>query len=60
MRRFLEQMPDGLDMISQSLQSRVRLTQAMVFVAKEVPDPLVQNFLFSSRKSISVFLWRTH
>src|ERR1051325_6705028 len=39
MRRFLEQMPDGLDMISQSLQAGLGLTPAMVFVAREVPDP---------------------
>lgn len=44
MRRFLEQMPDGLDMISQSLQAGLGLTQAMVFVAREVPDPLGTEF----------------
>jgi len=44
MRRFLEQMPDGLDMISQSLQAGLGLTQAMVFVAKEMPDPLGTEF----------------
>jgi tight adherence protein B len=44
MRRFLEQMPDGLDMISQSLQAGLGLTQAMVYVAKEVPDPLGTEF----------------
>lgn len=44
MRRFLEQMPDALDMISQSLQAGLGLTQAMVYVAKEVPDPLGTEF----------------
>jgi tight adherence protein B len=44
MRRFLEQMPDGLDMMSQSLQAGLGLTQAMVFVAKEMPDPLGTEF----------------
>jgi len=44
LRRFLEQMPDGLDMISQSLQAGMGLTQAMVYVAKEIPDPLGTEF----------------
>jgi tight adherence protein B len=44
LRRFLEQMPDGLDMISQSLQAGFGLTQAMVFVSKEMPDPLGTEF----------------
>ena len=44
LRKFLEQMPDGLDMISQSLQAGMGLTQAMVFVAKEMPDPLGTEF----------------
>jgi tight adherence protein B len=39
LRKFLEQFPDGLDMIAQSLQAGLGLTQAMVFVAKEMPDP---------------------
>lgn len=43
-RKFLEQMPDGLDMISQSLQAGMGLTQSMVFVAKEMPDPLGTEF----------------
>ena len=43
-RRFLKQMPDGLDMMSQSLQAGLGLTQAMVFVAKEMPDPLGTEF----------------
>jgi tight adherence protein B len=44
MRRFLEQLPDGLDMISQSLQAGLGLTQAMVYVAKEMADPLGTEF----------------
>jgi tight adherence protein B len=44
LRRFLEQMPDALDMISQSLQAGLGLTQAMVFVAKEMPDPMGTEF----------------
>ena len=40
----MEQMPDGLDMISQSLQAGLGLTQAMVFVSKEMPDPLGTEF----------------
>lgn len=44
LRRFLEQMPDGLDMISQSLQAGLGLTQAMVFVGKEMPDPMGTEF----------------
>src|SRR5262245_27762225 len=44
MRRFLEQFPDGLDMIAQSLQAGLGLTQSMVFVAKEMPDPMGTEF----------------
>ncbi|HXG50517.1 MAG TPA: type II secretion system F family protein [candidate division Zixibacteria bacterium] len=44
LRLFLEQMPDGLDMISQSLQAGLGLTQAMVYVAKEMPDPIGTEF----------------
>lgn len=44
LRKFLEQLPDGLDMIGQSLQAGLGLTQAMVFVAKEMPDPLGTEF----------------
>jgi len=44
LRKFLEQMPDGLDMISQSLQAGLGLTQSMVFVAREMPDPLGTEF----------------
>ncbi len=44
LRKFLEQFPDGLDMISQSIQAGLGLTQSMVFVAKEMPDPLGTEF----------------
>ena len=44
LRKFLEQFPDGLDMISQSLQAGLGLTQAMLFVAKETPDPMGTEF----------------
>jgi tight adherence protein B len=44
LRKFLEQMPDGLEMISQSLQAGQGLTQAMVYVAKEMPDPIGTEF----------------
>jgi len=44
LRKFLEQFPDGLDMISQSLQAGLGLTQSMVFVAKEMPDPMGTEF----------------
>jgi len=37
-------MPDGLDMISQALQAGLGLTQAMVFISKEMPDPLGTEF----------------
>ena len=44
LRKFLEQLHDGLDMIGQSLQGGLGLTQAMVFVAKEMPEPLGTEF----------------
>jgi tight adherence protein B len=44
LRKFLEQLPDGLDMMAQSLQAGLGLTQAMVFVAKEMPDPMGTEF----------------
>ena len=44
LRRFLEQMPDGLDMMSQGLQAGLGLSQAQVYVAKEAPDPLGTEF----------------
>jgi tight adherence protein B len=44
MRRFLEQLPDGLDLISQGLKAGMGLTQAMLFVAKEMADPMGTEF----------------
>jgi tight adherence protein B len=44
LRRFLEQMPDGLDMISQGLQAGLGLAQALAFIAKEMPDPIGTEF----------------
>ncbi|MFQ5684285.1 MAG: type II secretion system F family protein [Candidatus Binatia bacterium] len=44
LRRFLEQLPDALDMIGQGLQAGLGLTQSMVFVAKEMPDPMGTEF----------------
>jgi tight adherence protein B len=44
LKRFLEQMPDGLDMISQGLQAGLGLTQALVFISKEMPDPMGTEF----------------
>lgn len=44
LRKFLEQMPDSLDMISQGLQAGLGLTQALVYTAKEMPDPVGTEF----------------
>jgi tight adherence protein B len=44
MRRFLEQLPNGLDLISQGLKAGMGLSQALVFVAKEMPDPMGTEF----------------
>jgi tight adherence protein B len=44
LRKFLEQMPDSLDMISQGLQAGLGLTQALVYTAKEMPDPIGTEF----------------
>ncbi len=43
-RRFLEQLPDGLDIMAQGLQAGLGLSQAQVFVAKEMQDPLGTEF----------------
>lgn len=43
-RRFLEQMPDGLDTISQGLQAGLGLGHAQVFLAAEAPEPLKSEF----------------
>jgi len=44
LRRFLEQMPDALDLIGQGLQAGLGLNQSLVFVAKEMPDPIGTEF----------------
>jgi tight adherence protein B len=44
MRRFLEQLPNALDLISQGLKAGMGLTQAMLFVAKEMADPMGTEF----------------
>jgi tight adherence protein B len=44
MRRFLEQLPDGLDMIAQALQAGMGLTQALSYMCKEMPDPVGTEF----------------
>jgi tight adherence protein B len=43
-RRFLEQMPDGLDTISQGLQAGLGLGHAQVFLAEEAPEPMKSEF----------------
>ena len=43
-RRFLEQMPDGLDTISQGLQAGLGLSHAQVFLAEEAPEPMKSEF----------------
>lgn len=44
MRRFLEQLPDGLDMMAQSLQAGMGLTQSLSYMCKEMPDPVGTEF----------------
>lgn len=44
MRAFLEQMPDGLDMVSQGLQAGMGLSQALGYMSKEMPDPVGTEF----------------
>lgn len=44
MRAFLEQMPDGLDMVSQGLQAGMGLNQALGYMSKEMPDPVGTEF----------------
>jgi tight adherence protein B len=40
LRGCLEQLPDGLDMITQGLKAGLGVTQALVFTAKEMSDPM--------------------
>jgi tight adherence protein B len=44
MRRFLEQMPDGLDIMAQGLQAGLGLSQAQGYLAKEMSDPIGTEF----------------
>lgn len=44
MRRFLEQLPDGLDIMAQGLQAGLGLSQAQAYVAKEMSDPIGTEF----------------
>jgi tight adherence protein B len=43
-RKFLEQMPDGLDIMAQGLQAGLGLSQSQAYVAKEMPDPIGTEF----------------
>jgi tight adherence protein B len=43
-RKFLEQMPDGLDIMAQGLQAGLGLNQSQAYVAKEMPDPIGTEF----------------
>lgn len=44
MRKFLEQLPDGLDIMAQGLKAGLGLGQAQAYVAKEMPDPIGTEF----------------
>jgi len=44
MRKFLEQLPDGLDIMAQGLKAGLGLSQAQVYVAREMPDPIGTEF----------------
>ncbi|MEE9610119.1 MAG: type II secretion system F family protein [Desulfatiglandales bacterium] len=44
LRLFLEQMPDGLAGISQGLEAGMGLSQALVTVTKDMPDPFGTEF----------------
>jgi tight adherence protein B len=43
-RKFLEQMPDGLDIMAQGLHAGLGLSQSQAYVAKEMPDPIGTEF----------------
>jgi len=43
-RKFLEQLPDGLDIMAQGLKAGLGLSQAQAYVAKEMPDPIGTEF----------------
>jgi tight adherence protein B len=44
MRKFLEQLPDGLDIMAQGLKAGLGLGQAQAYVAREMPDPIGTEF----------------
>jgi tight adherence protein B len=44
MRKFLEQLPDGLDIMAQGLKAGLGLSQAQAYVAREMPDPIGTEF----------------
>ncbi|MGE0821053.1 MAG: type II secretion system F family protein [Candidatus Binatia bacterium] len=44
MRKFLEQLPDGLDIMAQGLQAGLGLSQAQAYVAREMADPIGTEF----------------
>jgi len=44
LRKFLEQLPEGLDMMAQGLQAGMGLTQSLTYMCKEMPDPLGTEF----------------
>ena len=44
MRKFLEQMPDGLDIMAQGLHAGLGLSQSQAYVAKEMADPIGTEF----------------
>jgi tight adherence protein B len=43
-RRFLEQMPDGLDIMAQGLHAGLGLSQSQAYIAKEMADPIGTEF----------------
>ena len=44
LRSFLEQLPDGLDIIARGLEAGLGLTQAIVTIGREMPDPIGTEF----------------
>jgi tight adherence protein B len=43
-RKFLEQLPDGLDIMAQGLHAGLGLSQSQTYVAKEMADPIGTEF----------------
>lgn len=44
LRLFLEQLPNALDVVSRGLEAGLGLTQAVVTIAREMPDPVGTEF----------------